>query len=223
MLGECVVKQMNLKELNNLEHYRYLIENRKFDEYDIIGFLVLIREYIDRNLNPLIHDIADGTAHRKRNRGKIYDSMYYAVLNNYSIDKNGHIEGYHGILNNEWKTECLNLSQQFHIKITPIISSELAICMFSIIHRSEYETNSKSHNKEVPIKGSIEMLVNKDTLSISTSDDINKLQVCFMKIANVEIINDKPFIVGVVGTYRKNKFLYLKSDDGDILKVTKRK
>ena len=43
---------MNEKELVNLNHYKYLIENRKFDEYDIIGFLVLIREYLNKDKNP---------------------------------------------------------------------------------------------------------------------------------------------------------------------------
>ena len=214
---------MNIKELNNLEHYKYLIENRKFDEYDIMGFLVLIREHINQKKNPMIYDIANGTAHRKRNKGKIYDSMYYAVLNNYSTNKEGHVEGYHGIFNDEWKIECSNLSQQFHIKITHIISIELAICMFSIVHRSEYQTNSKSINKEISIKGSIEMLTNKDNLSILTSDDINKITVCFMKIDNVEIFKKDFFIMNVVETYRKKGFLYLKSGNEDILKVTKRK
>lgn len=214
---------MNEKELNNLQHYKKLIENRKFDEYDIIGFLILIRDYINRNKNPMIYDIANGIAHRKRNKGKIYDSIYYAVLNYYSINKEGHVEGYHGILEDEWKIECLNLSQQFHIKITPIISIELAICMFSIIHRSEYETDSKSINKKISIKGSIEMLVNKYNLSILTSDDINKITVCFMKIDSVEILKKDFFIMNVVETYRKKGFLYLRSDNEDILKVTKRK
>lgn len=214
---------MNEKELNNLGHYKCLIENRKFDEYDIMGFLVLIREHINQKKNPMIYDIANGTAHRKRNKGKIYNSIYYAVLNNYSTNEDGKVDGYHGILNNAWKTECLNLSQQFHIKITPIISIELAICMFSIIHRSEYETDTKSINKEISIKGSIEMLTNKDNLSILTSDDINKITVCFMKIDNVEVFKKDSFIMSVVETYRKNGFLYLKSDNEDILKVTKRK
>lgn len=214
---------MNVKELKNLEHYRNIIENRKFDEYDIIGFLVLIREHINQKQNPIFYDIANGTAHRKRNRGKIYDSIYYAILNNYAINQDGHVVGYNGILNDEWKLECANLSKQFNIKITPIISIELAVCMFSIIHRSEYETDEKSINKEIKIKGSIELLTSEKCFSILTSDDINKLTICFMKIENIQILKKNCFIMDVVETYRKNNFLYLRSKDAEILKVTKRK
>ena len=214
---------MNEKELNNLEHYKQLIENRKFDEYDIMGFLVLIREYLDSKKNPIIFDIANGTAHRKRNKGKIYDCIYFAIQNNYSIDKNGHVEGYHGVFDSEWKLECTNLSKQFNIKITPIISTELAVCMFSIIHRSRYETDKKLNNKKLSIKGSIEMMTGENSLSILTSDDINKITVCFMKIENIDVIEKNEFIMNAVETYRKNKFLYLRSNGKDILKVTRRK
>lgn len=56
-----------------------------------------------------------------------------------------------------------------------------------------------------------------------TSDDINKITICFMIIENIEIIKKDDFIMNPVETYRKNKFLYLRTDNGDILKVTKRK
>lgn len=214
---------MNEKELSNLEHYKWLIENRRFDEYDIMGFLVLIREYLDQKKNPIIFDIANGTAHRKRSKGKIYDSIYFAILNHYSIDDDGHVEGYHGVLDSEWKLECFYLSKQFDIKITRIISLELAVCMFSIIHRSRYETDNKSVNKEISIKGSIEMMTGNNSLSILTSDDINKITICFMKIKNIEIIKKDQFIMSTVETYRKSKFLYLRSGGSNILKVTKRK
>ena len=214
---------MNEKELSNLEHYKWLIENRRFDEYDIMGFLVLIREYLDQKKNPIIFDIANGTAHRKRSKGKIYDSIYFAILNHYSIDDDGHVEGYHGVLDSEWKLECFHLSEQFDIKITPVISLELAVCMFSIIHRSRYETDNKSVNKEISIKGSIEMMTGNNSLSILTSDDINRITVCFMKIENINIIEKNKLRMNVVETYRKNKFLYLRSDGNNILKVTKRK
>lgn len=214
---------MNEKELKNLQHYKKLIENRKFDEYDIMGFLVLIREYINPKKNPIIFDIANGTAHRTRNRGKIYDCIYFAILNNYSIGDDGHVEGYHGVLDSELESECSSLSKQFNIKITPIISVELAVCMFSIIHRSKYETNDKSLKKEITIRGSIEMMTSENSLSILTSDDINKITVCFMKIKNIDVMLKNEFITTTVETYRKNKFLYLRSEGKDILKVTKRK
>lgn len=214
---------MNEKEVKSLKHYKYIIENRKFDEYDIMGFLMLIREHLNKKKNPIIYDIADGTAHRNRNKGELYDSMYNAALNNYLVNDDNHVEGYNGILENKWKQECLNLTKQFNIKITPIISIELAVCMFSIIHRSKFETNRKSFNKDINIKCSIEMVTDEDSLAILTSDDIKNITVCFMKIENIEIIKKNEFIWNPVETYRKNGFLFLRSDDADILRVAKRK
>ena len=96
--------------------------------------------------------------------------------------------------------------------------------MFSIIHRSEYETDKKSLNKSINIKGSIEMITNNDSFSIITSDDINKKTICFMKITDdIKIIKKNTFIMDVVETYRKKGILYLKSEEDDILKVTRRK
>lgn len=66
---------MTEKELLDLKHYKNLIENRKFDEYDISGFLVLIREHITSKEHPLFRDFADGIAHRKRDKGIIYDKI----------------------------------------------------------------------------------------------------------------------------------------------------
>lgn len=214
---------MNAKELINLEHYRYLIENRKFNEYDIIGFLVLIREHLDQKINPIFYDIANGTAHRKRNKGRIYDSIYFAILNHYRINNKNQVNGYDGILKEEWDKECLNIGKQFNIKITPIVFKELAICMMSIIHRSEYVTNNKSINKSISIKGSIEIMTECDNISLLTSDDINKITVCFMKVENIIVLKKNSFILEPVETYRKNKFLYLKTKKEDILKVSKKK
>lgn len=217
---------MNNKELINLEHYRKLIENRKFDEYDIIGFLVLIREYINKTDNPIFYDFANGIAHRKRNQGIIYDSMYFAVLNNYSKDYNGKVIGYHGVMYDIWEDECKKISQKFNIKLTPIIMQELLVCMFSIFHRSKFSTDSRSTNKEVYIEGSLEIIVNNNgSIALLTSDDINKLMVCFIKIDDL-LISDSftgDFILNPVETYRKNGFLHLRDDRGDILRVAKRK
>lgn len=217
---------MNDKELINLEHYRNLIENRKFDEYDIIGFLALIREYINNTDNPMFYDFANGIAHRKRNKGIIYDNIYFAVLNNYSKDSNGKVDGYNGVLYDTWKDECKKISNKFNINLTPIIMQELLVCMFSIFHRSRFLTDSRSINKTVHIDGSLEIIVdNNGSISLLTSDDINKIMVCFIKIDNLLILDSfkDGFIFNPVETYRKNGFLYLKYDKGDILKVTKRK
>ena len=98
--------------------------------------------------------------------------------------------------------------------------------MTSIFHRSKYETSQQSPNKQINIRGSLEIIISSNgNLSYATSDDINNICVCFIKIDDLQINKNRynNFIRTPVKTYRKNGFLYLKDGFGDILKVTKRK
>ena len=233
---------MNEKEKVNLKYYKDIIEKRKFTEYDIIGFLVLIREYIDKSTNPIFHDFADGTAHRKRNKGIIYDCMYNAELACYKFDEEGNIAdckrdeygrpilfvttstgkvgGYHGLSYDAWLKECHSISEQFNIRITPIIAKELLVCMFSIIHRAIIKTDSRSIKKKVKINGSVEMMSGPgNSLSLLTSDDNKKFTVCFMKIENMTVFKSD-FIMDGVDTFRKGGILYLRENNDIILKVS---
>ncbi len=236
---------MTDKELLNLKYYKEKIEKRKFTEYDIIGFLVLIREHINNNINPIFHDFANGTAHRTRNQGIIYDSMYNAELECYELDETGNIiglkrnsygkpimcvltdnnkvKGYNGIEYNVWLEECKNISKQFNIKITPMIAKELLVCMFSIFHRAKIKTNKFSQNKKIKINGSLELFIKEDnSISLVTSDDNKKYTVCFMKINDITVLKSN-FIMESVETFRKRGILYLKSNDDILLKVSKSK
>lgn len=60
---------MDLKAKFIMEHYKKLIENREFDEFDILGFLIFIRSFIKPNKQyPLIEEFADLVAHREREK-----------------------------------------------------------------------------------------------------------------------------------------------------------
>ena len=37
------------KEQKILEHYKMLLENSLFDEYDILAFLIFLRRHLDKN------------------------------------------------------------------------------------------------------------------------------------------------------------------------------
>ena len=59
------------KERFMFEHYKKILEERLFDEYDILGFLIFIRRHISDSEYPYIRDFADLIAHRNRKRGKV--------------------------------------------------------------------------------------------------------------------------------------------------------
>ena len=58
-----------------LSHYKYLIENYLFDEYDILGFLIFIREQIDDSRCHFVKEFCDLIAHRTRDEGIIKDNI----------------------------------------------------------------------------------------------------------------------------------------------------
>lgn len=44
-----------------------------FEETDILGFLILMRQHLDKGDYPILHDLGDFIAHRERNRGDAVD------------------------------------------------------------------------------------------------------------------------------------------------------
>ena len=48
-----------MKDKKILDHYKYLFDNYLFDEYDVLGFLIFIREQIDASTCHFIQEFAD--------------------------------------------------------------------------------------------------------------------------------------------------------------------
>ena len=61
-----------------LEHYKNVIENRSFAEYDILGFLIFIRRHLNKD-NVYIREFADLIAHRERDRGIVVDCITASI------------------------------------------------------------------------------------------------------------------------------------------------
>ena len=56
---------MDKKANDIFKHYKYVIENRKFDEYDILGFLIFVRNFISKDKYKYIYEFTDLVAHRE--------------------------------------------------------------------------------------------------------------------------------------------------------------
>lgn len=74
------------KEKLILNHYRQILERRTFDEFDLIGFFIFIRSFIDKGRYPNIFEICDTIAHRDRNKGKANVSIKRIIQNKYLIN-----------------------------------------------------------------------------------------------------------------------------------------
>jgi hypothetical protein len=101
-----------------LQHYKNKIEEQLFDEYDILGFLIFVRSYIGLSDDfKTINEFSNLIAHRKRDRGRVMESIEVAIKNNYEVAKGTKkIKGYNGIHYNEWEKEWYKLGEKFDIK-----------------------------------------------------------------------------------------------------------
>lgn len=208
----------------NLNRFRQIIEKRKFDEYDIIVFLITIRAHLEKTRTPFIYDFADGIAHRDRDQGYAFNSIMNAEKSNYVLNKFGRVRNYDGIVYEIWKNEWINISKLFNIKITPIIISEITLCIFSIFQFTKFKHNQKQieDNHELQkFKGTFELLIDKNlNLNLST---IGKKAVCYGRLSDI-VVEDKhrnTFFFDPVETVRINKRLYLQCNGERILYVKK--
>ena len=216
---------MNKKEEINLKKIKNIIENRKFDEYDIISFLIIIRPYLTSKKNPFIYDFANNIAHRKRDRGNALESITSAEINNYLLNDEGKVNNYNGISEENWNIEWKHISAKFNIKLTPIIISEITLCLFSLVQFSEFEYNINSI-KDKPnlkkIKGKYELLIDDDSnLHLTT---LGTKMVCYAKLINIQVEEKykNKILFEPVETVRINKKLYLKYNNENILYVKRK-
>lgn len=106
----------DLKEKSMLAYYKNILEQRLFDEYDILGFLIFIRRHLSDGKYPYIKEFADLVAHRKRNQGKILDAISGAIKNQYQlIPGTAHVQGYVGMQYVDWEKEWQELGHEFDI------------------------------------------------------------------------------------------------------------
>lgn len=208
---------MDLKAKFIMEHYKKLIENREFDEFDILGFLIFIRSFIKPNKQyPLIEEFADLVAHREREKGKVMECIKNAIDNNYSyISNSKRIQGYCGINENDWKNEWIKFGNVFNILINDDILKEITLCIFSLAQKTIYN-DKKGHN------GMIEFdAVSKsgEIALLTTEGRKDSIFICFAKYG--EYIIDTKYdgvpITEIVSTFRDNGKLKLKDRLNNII------
>ena len=60
---------MDRKAITILKEYHQIFCNQHFEEYDVLGFFIFIREYIS---DPTLNEVCHFIAHRNRDRGTTY-------------------------------------------------------------------------------------------------------------------------------------------------------
>ena len=209
---------MDIKESNMLKHYKHLIENREFDEYDIYAFLILIRDHIPNGKYQIFKEYADAVAHRKKNKGIMIDNIKTCIKNNYETINGTKVKDYHGFSIESWNSQLKDLMNNFNINVNKLIIKELTLCIFSLFQELIFV--DESNNKI----GKLVMLVNPDhnQIDLCTSEGTtNSLMVCFAKLDNIiitqdffEVINNIPSEV-----VREKGVLKLKNSKGTICEI----
>ena len=195
------------------KHYKECLEKRTFDEYDILGFLIFMREYIknDKTRYKYINDFADLVAHRERNRGIIMDCIKTAIANEYQTEEDSkQIKGYNGMNYEDWVNEWIVLGKAFGITLTEKIILEITLCVFSLCQDTIYDDKKGCWGK-IALWQSL-----NGYFSLTTTEG-NKysLHVCFAKCGSFDMKYEFPVgkINVPVETYRENGELHLRTSD----------
>lgn len=211
---------MNLKEKNMLAHYKELIENRLFDEYDIHSFLIFIRRHIPTDNFNLIHEISDTIAHTEKDRGIIHDNIEKCINTNYKKEGGRGIIGYNGCPIESWNKEWKKLMDYFNILVDELILKEITLCIYSLLQDIEYVTKDKADNKI----GKLRLIINpeySEILLCTTENHPYSFLVCFTKLADIdlnqtfnEFIKCKPS-----ETFREQGILKLRNEKGIVCEI----
>lgn len=212
---------MNSKEKQMLLHYKNRIEKRLFDEYDIYGFLILIRNYISEEKFPLIKEFAHNVAHSERNRGMMLENIETCIDNNYKTIDGKRVVNYKGYSEPSWNEEWKNVMAEFDIKLNDIILKELTLYVFSLFQNVTYVDERDSNHKI----GNLKLLINPDNKEIylCTSEGTQgSYIVCFTKLENINIKGKFSDYLGcgTLETFRDGEILKLRYDKEIISEIS---
>lgn len=205
------------KEKVILNHYKEIIEKRSFDEYDILGFLIFIREKVDKGIFSIIPEFADLIAHRHRNKGIVMNNICIAIQNNYQRENNK-VKGYKGIKWETWLAEWKKIFLEFNIKFDKAIITEIILCIYSLAQNTTYNDGNGN-------MGKIELFIDNITNSLclcTTEGLVDSFYICFSKFGKFNInksLFDFGLIKEVVETKRIEGKLILTCSKGIILEV----
>ncbi|MCM1121188.1 MAG: hypothetical protein NC416_01255 [Eubacterium sp.] len=171
---------MDKKEIDILNHYKNIIEQKEFDEYDILGFLIFIRRHIEKEYT-YISEFANLIAHRERDKAIVMRCISSAIDNQYQTKKDGKtVIGYFGMRYETWVNEWKNLARQYNFSLDKNIIKEITICVFSLAQYTNYDDNH-GHT------GHIELFMGKDNSLglITVGNKPESLYICFAKCDNL--------------------------------------
>lgn len=178
---------MDNKEKQIMKHYKMLIENNTFDEYDILGFLIFIRRHLEDSKHPNIKEFAHLIAHRERDRGKVNNCIITAIENSYQTEQDGRtVVGYNGMNYDDWINEWRDVGIKFDINFADNVIEDLTLCVFSLAQFTCY-IDEKGRGT-----GKLELFIGKDNgLALATTEGkSDSLYICFSEFGNFRLCRE---------------------------------
>lgn len=206
---------MDVKEIQIMKHYKEMLENRLFDEYDVLGFLIFIRRHLNDTNYPHIKEFTHLVAHRNRDRGHVKDCIVVAIENEYRTENGSRkVVGYHGMEYNEWMEEWRRFGIEFNFDIDETLIEELTLCIFSLAQFTEYnDVNGRG-------LGVLKLFIGNDnSLALTTTEGKrDSLYVCFVKFGNFNPCRtiDAGYLRNPVEAVRVDGKLRLRDEEGFI-------
>lgn len=172
--------RMDEKERIILEHYKEIISSRKFDEYDILGFLIFIRRHIDKKDEYVfIQEFCDLIAHRERDKGCIYEAIKAGLENGYATkDDRRTIIGYHGIAQDKWIKQCKAVMEFAGITATKEHIKEFTLCVLSLAQGTMYREKDGDYIGKVMLFQGKDNSIGLMTVGMSPLEPY----ICFFKM-----------------------------------------
>lgn len=123
------------KETMVLQYYDKMFIERHFDEFDMIGFFIFIRSFIDKGDYADIYTICDTVAHRERDNGPIHDGVCGVIENNYQTitQCKKELKGARGIKTNSWNRQWYRLAQKLDLHISDEVINDISLCVVSML------------------------------------------------------------------------------------------
>lgn len=202
---------LDAKEKIMISHYSSVFTDYSFDEYDVLGFLIVARRLIRNNKYRNILEFADLIAHRERNRGQVFDAIKQAIDNQYeTYDNNKTVKGYNGTTEDSWKNEWKMLFGELGILYNKRLMDEITLCICSLASGSVYKKNEQSFGK-------MYAFFNTETIALMTTE------------GNPDSLSVWYFVYKGITAEIKNKYGYqhckeafeTKRIDGDLVLMTK--
>lgn len=150
------------KEIQMFDYYYEKLSLNTFDEKDIYGLFILLRNHAKRD--SWVREIGDLIAHRKKERGNLFDSIIAA--REVSLYHSGKVPGSKGIQTNDFVSMFNSLLGQLGYRILDNEKVvDVLLCVFSIAQHTKYydEKNISIGRLFIHIsEASIELLTDTD-------------------------------------------------------------